>query len=99
MTELLDEETLEAAFWAFDEVRRRTGAERDAFKQQVRRLLVGHLTAYCRLLEDCEIYLVATTTQHAPPGGMERARRVKQDVHTRLAAYRHHVELAQEVQP
>lgn len=33
----LDEEALEAAFWEFDTERRKTGAERDAFKHQVRK--------------------------------------------------------------
>ena len=33
------EEAIEAAFWAFDAERKRTGAERDAFKGQMRRLL------------------------------------------------------------
>jgi hypothetical protein len=32
----LDEDALEAAYWAFDTERKRTGMERDAFKGQMR---------------------------------------------------------------
>ena len=34
-----DEDDIEAAYWAFDAERNKTGVERDAFKGQLRRLL------------------------------------------------------------
>ena len=84
----IDEDALEEAYWLFDEERRRTGAERDAFKHKVRTLIRTHLFPLMEALESAEVYLVAVTTDHTPPGGKERAYQVKRKIGELLAAYR-----------
>lgn len=43
--ETMMEERIERAFWEFDAERKRTGAERDAFKRQLRHLVRAYVTA------------------------------------------------------
>jgi hypothetical protein len=77
---LIDEEVIEAAFWHFDAERKRTGAERDAFKHHLRSVVQAHIASVCRLMEETTLYLTAYTTGFDPPGGMERARQIKRKV-------------------
>lgn len=77
---LLDEDVIEGAFWHFDAERKRTGAERDAFKHQLRLVVRAHMGTVLKALERANISLTAYTTQHEPPGGLDRARIVKQDI-------------------
>ena len=84
----LDEEIIEAAFWHFDAERTRTGAERDAFKHQLREVVRAHLLSLLRTLEDTELYLAAYTTGFEPPGGMTRAHALKRRLTDLLTSYR-----------
>jgi hypothetical protein len=85
---MIDEGRLEEAFWEFDYNRKISGAERDAFKQKARGLLQYHLHPLYALLARAEIYLVAYTTQHEPPGGMEQAHLIKKEMMEVLEDYR-----------
>jgi len=71
----LDEDALELAFWTFDEERRRSGAERDAFKHQMRQYTRNHMARLEELLAEAEIYVRAYKTQHDAPKGIEGASR------------------------
>jgi hypothetical protein len=71
-----EETALEAAFWAFDDERTRTGAEREAFTHQVRALLRAQMSTLLAALEETDLYVTAYRTRHEPPGGWERAARV-----------------------
>lgn len=51
----LDEEVIEAAFWHFDAERRRSGAERDAFKRQVRLVTEAHIRSVLRALTQVDV--------------------------------------------
>lgn len=85
---MIDEEGLEKAYWEFIDERARTGAERDAFKHKVRVFLRNHQRRLCALLDRSEIYLVAYTTNHEPPGGLERARAFRREMMQALEDYR-----------
>lgn len=85
---MITEDALEAAFWAFDEERQRTGAERDAFTQTVRGLLRDHLTPLLALLDETDRYVTAAVTGFDPPGGQDRARHAQRAILAALDMYR-----------
>jgi len=84
----IQEDALEQAFWAFDTERVRTGAERDAFKHQGRLLLRQHMRPLQELLEEADIYLLATVSGFAPPQRQGGVRAVRRRILTMLEAYR-----------
>lgn len=77
---MIDEAALEAAFWAFDEERRRTGAERDAFKHTARALLRAHMQQVRTLLTDAEMYVRAYKTGFDAPKGKDGASRCLREI-------------------
>src|SRR5262245_23999422 len=89
MTSRIDEEVIAAAFTHFEAERTRTGAERDAFTQQLRAVVRAHLLSLVRTLEQVEVYLTAYTTGFEPPGGQQRAQVLKRALTDVLAPFRH----------
>jgi hypothetical protein len=87
MTSDIQEDAVEQAFWDFDADRVRTGAERDAFKHQARRLLRQHMRPLQALLAETDIYLLAMVSGFDPPVRQGGVRAVRHQILTLLEAY------------
>lgn len=80
----MNEDLLEQAYSNFDAERQRTGAERDAFKHQMRKFAREETAAFLLLLQQAELYVRAYMANLETPEGKGGASRTLRTIEEAL---------------